>query len=133
MFPALFLIGVAPFACWKQTSIRELASTLRWAFLAAAVVGVAAPLLAGTWKPMVALSILLAAWIALSGLLNITERVQTTRGTQTLLRTMFGQPRSFLGMHLAHFGMAVFVVGVATVNGYQAEKDVKMESRIPFQ
>jgi len=30
-------------------------------------------------------------------------------------------------MHLAHLGVAVFVVGVAIVNGYQSEKDVKME------
>ena len=29
-------------------------------------------------------------------------------------------------MHLAHLGIAVFVVGVTMVNGYQAEKDVKM-------
>jgi cytochrome c-type biogenesis protein CcmF len=30
-------------------------------------------------------------------------------------------------MHLAHIGVAVFVVGVAMVNGYEQEKDVKME------
>ena len=127
MIPALFLIGVAPFARWKQASVAELARTLRWAFVAAAVVGVVTPFLFGEWKPLVALSVLLAAWIVLSSLLNIAERVQSTRAGQSVPGTLARQPRSFFGMHLAHVGVAAFVVGVAMVNGYQVEKDVKME------
>ncbi len=118
MMPALFLIGVAPFARWKQASLPELVHLLRWAFLSAAVVGLAAPFLLGEWKPLVALSLLLAAWIVLTSALNIVQRTRATHGSP---------PASFLGMHLAHIGVAVFVVGVAIVNGYQAEKDVKME------
>ena len=127
MIPALFLIGVAPFARWKQASVAELARTLRWAFVAAAVVGVVTPFLFGEWKPLVALSVLLAAWIVLSSLLNIVERVQSTRAGQSVPGTLVRQPRSFFGMHLAHVGVAAFVVGVAMVNGYQVEKDVKMD------
>jgi cytochrome c-type biogenesis protein CcmF len=33
MLPAVFLIGVAPFARWKQATVGELARTLRWAGL----------------------------------------------------------------------------------------------------
>ena len=127
MIPALFLMGVAPFARWKQASFGELARTLRWAFVAAAVVGLVAPFFFGEWKPLVALSLLLAAWIVFSGSLNLVERVQSTRAGQPFLSTALKQPRSFFGMHTAHVGIAVFVVGVAMVNGYQAEKDVKME------
>jgi len=118
MIPALFLIGVAPFARWKQASLPELARVLRWAFLSAAVVGAAAPFALGEWKPLVALGLLLAAWIVITSLLNIVQRLRATSG---------GPPASFLGMHLAHLGVAAFVVGVAVVNGYQQEKDVKME------
>ena len=121
MFPALFLIGVAPFARWKQASIPELARLLRWAFVTAALVGLTAPLLGGEWKPLVALSLLLAAWIVVTSALNIAQRMRTTRSG------LFAQPASFLGMHLAHLGVAAFVLGVTAVNGYQAEKDVKME------
>ncbi len=127
MLPAVFLMGVAPFARWKQTSFGELARTLRWAFVAAAVVGVGAPFLYGDWKPMVALSLLLAAWIVFSALLNLVERVQSTRAGQSFLTAVRRQPRSFIGMHVAHTGIAVFIVGVAMVGGYHAEKDVKME------
>jgi cytochrome c-type biogenesis protein CcmF len=100
---------------------------LRWAFLAAALVGVIAPFFFGEWKPLVALSLLLAAWIVLSAALNVVERVQSTRAGQPFIQAALKQPRSFFGMHLAHIGIAVFVVGVAMVNAYQAEKDVKME------
>jgi cytochrome c-type biogenesis protein CcmF len=127
MIPALFLMGVAPFARWKHASAGELARTLRWAFLAAALVGVSAPFFFGEWKPLVALSLLLAAWIVLSAALNFVGRVQSTRAGQPFLKAALKQPRSFFGMHLAHIGIAVFVVGVAMVNAYQAEKDVKME------
>ncbi|SBT05349.1 heme lyase, CcmF subunit [Candidatus Accumulibacter aalborgensis] len=127
MLPAAFLIGVAPFARWKHASVGELARTLRWAFLAAAVVGVGAPFFFGQWKPLVALSLLLAAWIMLSGLLNFVQRVQSTRAGQPFIAAARRQPRSFFGMHLAHLGIAVFIVGVTVVSAYQAEKDVKME------
>ncbi|WP_300334377.1 heme lyase CcmF/NrfE family subunit [Accumulibacter sp.] len=127
MLPAVFLIGVAPFARWKQASLGELARTLRWAFLAAAVVGLAAPFLYGEWKPLVALSLLLAAWIVCSGALNFFERVQATRAGLSFVRAIGRQPRSFFAMHLAHAGVAVFIVGVAMVGGYQDEKDVKMD------
>ena len=121
MFPALFLLGVVPFARWKQASLGELSRLLRWAFLVAATVGLLAPLAGGEWKPLVALSLLLAAWIVVTAVLNVIQRIRATGGS------LFAQPASFLGMHLAHLGVAAFVVGVAAVNGYQAEKDVKME------
>ncbi len=127
MIPALFLIGVAPFARWKQASLSELVRLLRWAFLCAAVVGVVAPFLLGEWKPLVALSLLLAAWIVLTSLVNIVERAQATRAGKSLPAAIMNQPASFLGMHLAHMGVAAFVVGVAIINGYDLEKDVKME------
>jgi cytochrome c-type biogenesis protein CcmF len=39
-----------------------------------------------------------------------------------------GKPSAaFWGMQMAHFGIAVFVIGVAMVGGYQEEKDVRME------
>ena len=127
MIPALFLIGVAPFARWKQATFGELAHTLRWTFLVAAIVGLVMPFFFGEWNPLVALSLLLAAWIALSAALNFVERVQSTRAGRTFLAAALDQPPSFFGMHTAHIGVAVFVVGVSMVNGYQAEKDVKMD------
>jgi cytochrome c-type biogenesis protein CcmF len=35
-------------------------------------------------------------------------------------------PRAFWGMHLAHIGMAVTVIGITMVKGYESERDVRM-------
>ena len=128
MTPILFLIGLAPFAHWKQASLPELFSRLGWAFLTAAMIGLVVPFLLNEWKPMVALGLLLAAWIALAGGLNLIQRIQTTRNEGPFLKAFARLPAGFLGMHLAHSGIAVFIVGVAIVNGYQAEKEVKMDA-----
>jgi len=122
----LFLMAVAPFARWKDASLPEIARILRWAMLAAAVVAIALPLLYGQWSTMTALGILLAAWVALSTLITYIERVQHTRAGRPFLSAALSQPRSFVGMCVAHFGIAVFVVGVTMVNSFQDEKDIKM-------
>jgi cytochrome c-type biogenesis protein CcmF len=126
MVPALFLMGVAPFARWKETSVAELLRTLRWAFAAAVVVAIVLPFVYGSWRPLTALGILLAAWIVFAGTLNFVGRVQSTRAGQSFLTAAMKQPRTFFGMHTAHVGVAVFVVGVTMVQTYQEEKDVKM-------
>ncbi len=127
MVPVLFLMGVAPFARWKEASLAEIARLLRWAFAAAVLVGVAVPFIYGTWHTAVAVGILVAAWIVITAAINFVQRVQATRGDQSFAAAAFKQPRSFWGMHLAHIGVAVFVVGVTLVKNYEVEKDVKME------
>ncbi|NTV68814.1 MAG: heme lyase CcmF/NrfE family subunit [Azonexaceae bacterium] len=126
MAPVLFLMGVAPFARWKDASIPEITRTVRWAMLAAAVVAIALPLVYGHWTALTALGILLAAWVTFTTLTAFVERVQNTRAGQSFLSAAFKQPRSFVGMCIAHFGIAVFVIGVTMVNSFQDEKDVKM-------
>ena len=126
MAPVLFLMGVAPFARWKEASIPEITRTVRWAMIAAAVVAIALPLVYGQWTALTALGILLAAWVTFTTLTAFVQRVQHTRAGQSFLSAAFKQPRSFVGMCVAHFGIAVFVVGVTMVNSFQDEKDVKM-------
>ncbi|MCE1172062.1 MAG: c-type cytochrome biogenesis protein CcmF, partial [Azovibrio sp.] len=126
MAPLLFLMGVGPFARWKHASIAEIARLLKWALAVAGVVAVTLPFLYGSWTPLVGLGLLLATWITLTAVLHFVQRVQATRGDAGFLAAALRQPRHFWGMHLAHLGVAVFVVGVTMVGGYEEEKDVKM-------
>ena len=126
MAPILFLMGAAPFARWKEASIPEIARTIRWAMLAAAVVAIALPLVYGQWSALTALGILLAAWVTFTTLTAFVQRVQDTRAGQSFMSAALKQPRSFIGMCIAHFGIAVFVIGVTMVNSFQDEKDIKM-------
>ncbi len=126
MAPVLFLLGIGPFARWKDASIPEIARAVRWALGAGIVVAIALPLVYGQWTALTALGLFLAAWIVATAGLNFVDRVQHTRAGRSFAAAALAQPRSFFGMHLAHLGVAVFVVGVTMVSSFQEEKDVKM-------
>ncbi len=115
MVPLLFLVAVGPLARWKQLDARDMAQRLRIAAVLALAAGAGLPWLMGGWTPLVGLGILLAVWIVASTVFQIRERVKAA-----------WPPRSFWGMHCAHVGVAVFVVGVTLVKGYEVEKDVRM-------
>ena len=126
MAPAIFLIGVGPISRWKQMSLPTLAVRLRWAFAVSVVSALTAPYFMGEWKPMISFGLLLAFWIIVCIFVSIKHRVSNS-GEGNLLVRLVKQSRSFYGMHLAHLGVAVFIIGVTLVNGYETEKDVRME------
>jgi cytochrome c-type biogenesis protein CcmF len=127
MVPAMFLMGIGPIARWKKASLPELAIRLRWAFLASFVTALILPFVLGQWKPLVSLGLMLALWIVITSCLNIWQRVKTTSGQFSVFQKLASQSRSYYGMHLAHIGVAVFIVGVTLVTGYQSEQDVRMD------
>ncbi|KYC28915.1 heme lyase, CcmF subunit [Sterolibacterium denitrificans] len=115
MVPLLFLIAIGPVARWKEAQFTELARRFKWPALLAVLVGVILPLLLGRWSPLIALSLFLAVWIVVAAAQEIRQRLRISRPT-----------RAWWGMHLAHLGVAVFIVGVTLVQGYETEKDVRM-------
>ncbi len=127
MAPAIFLIGLGPIARWKQANLPSLIVRLRWAFAISIVSALIAPFFMGEWKPLVSFGLLLAFWIITSIFVNIKHRLQQSSGQGGLFARFSRQSRSFYGMHCAHLGIAVFIIGVALVNGYEIEKDVRME------
>ena len=112
MAPALFLMGVGPLARWKRASLPELAVLLRWALGVSLAAGLLLPFAFGQWHALVGFSLALAIWIVVTALLSLRGRLRQTRAQY--------------GMVLAHVGVAVFVVGVALVKGYDAEQDANM-------
>jgi cytochrome c-type biogenesis protein CcmF len=127
MVPAIFLMGVGPIARWKKASLPELAVRLRWAFLASVATALILPFVLGQWKPLVALGLMLSLWIITTAALNLWERVKITSGQLSVFQKLRSQTRSYYGMQLAHVGVAVFILGVTIVTGYQSEQDVRMD------
>src|SRR6266511_3939663 len=127
MAPALFLMGVGPLARWKKASIPDLATRLRWAFAASLAAGLVLPFAMGRWSALVAVGLLLAAWVAASGVVQLYEKIRNAAGGASAWSRLRSTPRATYGMLLAHFGVAVFVTGVTLVKGYDSEKDVRME------
>ena len=114
MAPALFLMGVGPLARWKRASLPELAVRLRWALAVSLAAGPAAAVRHGTagtrWSASASRS---RSGSSLTALLELAEKPSA-------------QTRAHYGMVVAHIGVAVFVVGVTLVKGYESEKDVHM-------
>ncbi|HEY0885413.1 MAG TPA: heme lyase CcmF/NrfE family subunit, partial [Ramlibacter sp.] len=116
MAPVLLLMAAVPLARWKNAEFREMAGKL-WGPAAFGVAcGVVVPMLLGGWTVLTGLGMLLAGWIGASTFMQVAKRLKSGM-----------PPASFWGMHLGHLGVAVFVVGVTLVGGYQEEKDVRME------
>jgi cytochrome c-type biogenesis protein CcmF len=112
MAPALFLMGVGPLARWKRASLPELAVLLRWALGVSFAVGFLLPLALGRWSALVGFGLALALWIVATALLTLRKGLRQTR--------------AHYGMVLAHIGVAMFVVGVTLVKGYDREEDAQM-------
>jgi len=116
MMPVLFLMAAVPLARWKQTSIKDLALRMWIPGVLALVAAGLVPSLMGTWTVLTGLGVALAVWIAVSGVIQIAQRLKSGL-----------PPASFWGMHMGHMGIAVFVFGVTMVGGFQEEQDVRME------
>ena len=116
MVPLLFILIPGTVARWREAQLSELVIELRWVGLLALVIGCAAPLAFGAWSAGTALGWTLGAWVGLGTLWQVVER----------LRKPGRIPASFWGMHLAHLGMAVLVVGVTGVKSFEVERDVRM-------
>jgi cytochrome c-type biogenesis protein CcmF len=124
MTPAVFLMGIGPLARWKEASVPELAVRLKWAFGVSLITALLLPFVLGRWTPLVAFGLLLAAWIIVSTVVTLKYRLSRNPGS--LWARLGAQPRSYYGMLLAHCGVAVFIVGVTLVKGYETERDVRM-------
>jgi len=124
MTPLVFLMGIGPITRWKQAALPELWQRLKWALGVSVVTALLLPFAAGRWSPLVSFGLLLALWIVASTAVNLRERL--SGGSAGLLGRVVCQPRSYWGMIVAHLGVAVFIVGVTMVKGYETERDVKM-------
>ena len=124
MTPLIFLMSIGPLARWKKASIPDIATKLKYAAGVSIATAVIVPFVMGEWTPLISLGVLMAAWIVAGIVVGIRNRINLrVKSGASGLGTL---SRSYYGMQLAHLGVAVFIIGVTMVNGYQEEKDVSM-------
>ena len=116
MLPLILLMGLGPILRWGQHEPSALWQRVWWLALVALVLGLLWPLSMGGWGPLVALSLVLAAWSILSAVNDIGQR----------LRRGLSLPPARIGMHLAHIGVGAFVAGVAMVMSFEIERDLRL-------
>jgi len=127
MVPLMFFVALGPLASWRTASAGDLARRMKVALFVSIAGGIAVPFAMGEFVPLVALSMALVFWIIASAWVQMRERMaHSGRGLGATLGALARQPRHYWGMHLAHLGLAVFVIGVSLSKGYETEKEVRM-------
>ncbi|QWE24300.1 heme lyase CcmF/NrfE family subunit [Polynucleobacter sp. AP-Elch-400A-B2] len=115
MIPLLVLMGVGPWTSWKNSNLLDVIKRLWIAALVAVIAAALISFAMGAFTWLSSLGFLLAFWVITSGVLQIIRQAKAGKPT-----------RSFIGMQVAHLGIAVFTIGVTMVGAYQEEKDVRM-------
>lgn len=119
MMPLLVLMGAGIHMHWRQDSLWRLWRHLSGAAgLAVLFVLLMRFISQKSMSVMIFLGLMLACWIIVS-----TFKMGIERKKQRGIRA-FGQ--AFLGMLLAHIGVAVTVIGIAVSSGFGIQQDVKM-------
>jgi cytochrome c-type biogenesis protein CcmF len=114
MAPLVLLLPLGPLTRWqREQPSRPLAMLLPWLGLAA-VAGVAAFFMApqGQWK--VAVGVFGAAWVGMGTLRFVGSRL-SANGRLT---------PEMLGMALAHFGVAIFLIGALLTEGLSQQREL---------
>ncbi len=117
LVPTVFLMVPGSVARWREANLREIAFKLRWTFAGAVALALLLPFVLGGWSLGAAFGLFLGCWVALGTAQQVLERV----GKPGRI------PASFWGQHIAHFGMAVLVIGITGVKCYEVERDVRMQ------
>ena len=114
--PLFVLMALAPLIRWKKTTWSEVMHSVRWSWLISLVV---LTILFFFYQPnfWVMLGFFFALIVLCSLFFMIFQRLKRSRKLSA----------SFLGMILAHAGLAIFVIGVTVVQNYSIEKDVSMQ------
>jgi cytochrome c-type biogenesis protein CcmF len=125
MMPVLFLLAVGPFVRWKESSMLQILQRLRLIALATLLCGVALAIL---WSAsvMVVLGVSLAIWILLATASHLLQRLMHAKAGTSIWARISREPLSYWGMLVAHAGIAVFVIGVTLVKGFDSANDVSM-------
>jgi cytochrome c-type biogenesis protein CcmF len=128
MIPVLLIMAFAPFVRWKEAQWEPVWQGVKWVLLATFIVVVYSAFLLKA-SPMVVLGLGSAAWILFATANHLLQRLEHTSlsNFKSVRQKLANLPRAYWGMLLAHAGIAVFVIGVTLVRGFDISEDVKMQ------
>ncbi|MEQ8655043.1 MAG: heme lyase CcmF/NrfE family subunit [Kiloniellales bacterium] len=131
MIPLVILMGIGPFLPWKKAELGKVLPRLIWPALASVAIGVIAAMLLGGGPVMAVLFLGFAAWLVLTSLFELAERIRLFRAPLgDSLARLTGLPRRQWGMTLAHAGLGLAIAGMA---GSTVWKQERIETLQPGQ
>ena len=126
--PLMFAMPFGPLLAWKRGDLLGVAQRLMAAF-AVALVGIAATFAAaggqGVWAPF---GIGLALFVMVGAAIDLVERTGLFRAPLATVRLRAaGLPRSAWGTAVAHFGLALTLLGIVSVSSWATERILAMK------
>ena len=124
MVPVFIAVGIGVFTRWRSDEWRRIWLGVRPALFASLVLGILiAIMLGGSAGARVGIAVLLAVWVAGATLLALRERLFRQPAPGPAWRSL---SRGFIGMCLAHCGVAVTVIGIAVSSNFGLELHRRM-------
>ena len=119
-----FALGIGVLLNWKRGTAQWLISQTRWIVMTCVIGGFALARMFGQdLQVMQVLAMTLVLWIVLTMARDIINKTRNAPGFWRGLRRL---GPAYLGMHLAHLGLAVTIVGVVISSGYSLQRDLRM-------
>jgi cytochrome c-type biogenesis protein CcmF len=115
MLPAVLVMAIVPFVRWKKDNLMRIASHLRLYWLGIlALILLARIILTDNVYVLVAIGLFI--WMLVHVMVLLISRIRS--------KSIFSL--AFIGMLIAHLGIAVFVLGATVTTQLGIEKDIKM-------
>lgn len=119
MIPMLILMGLGVHLNWQRDNLKKISKRLLPIFVLSVLLpGILLYVMTDYINGYSLLGLILATWVILGTGMLLYLRLRQ--------RGMQGIGRAFIGMIIAHTGVAVSVIGVAISTGYGIQDDVKM-------
>jgi len=118
MTPIVLLLPLGPMTRWKHDESRRVLMPLIGALGASIIGGLLLSALVGSWSLRAVTGWIGGLWLMFGALAFILRQRRATQ---------HGLTRGQWGMSLAHFGVGVFVIGVALVETTTFERDLRFE------
>ncbi len=124
MIPFAFLLGIGPLIRWKRDNLSNLIKPMLISGVASLVFGAAFVFLfADNFQGMAYLGWVMALWIIFLHGYELHERATHRHSFMEGVKKL---QRSHWAMMMGHIGLAVTVIGIAMVQNYDIERDVRL-------
>ncbi len=131
MVPFAFVLGIGPLIRWKRDNVTSLIKPMAFSGVASLVFGAAFVfLLADTFEGLAFLGWVMAIWIICMHVFELYQRSTHRHSFSVGVKKL---QRSHWAMMLGHIGMAITVIGIAMVQNYSIERDVRLAPGESFQ
>ncbi|MFK7855141.1 MAG: heme lyase CcmF/NrfE family subunit [Granulosicoccus sp.] len=124
MLPILLIVGLGAMLNWKRDKMSGRSTPLAILAIASLILAIVLSTQLMSFKIGAVAALAMAIWVTASTVYGIVHRLRNKRKR---LSAVLHTPAAFWGMSIAHFGLAVFTVGVALTSMYTEEQTVRMQ------